>query len=166
MIESEEESNKDSIIEAFNLKNEDQTNMSEESIEDLKAYIKNLDDEELESELPRRIFTSMRKLANHIAKLDKDEYGDYIYREKDENDRLSQRFKKASNILKFWLNLLKSTNRYRINSFNSIKNEKPTTLNQNTQTDSFKPMKIKTASDLRKNFKKRNSVKSPDMVQK
>lgn len=53
----------------------------EERLTDLEEFIKNIEDNELQTELPRRIFNASRVVASRIARLDKDEYGDYVYRE-------------------------------------------------------------------------------------
>lgn len=124
---SESSDDTDSIIEAFNLKNKEVKQDDEDSISDLKTFVQKMDEEELQTELPRRIFKSIRGLAHKIAILDKDEYGDYIYREKDPSDDASQRLKKASNVLKFWLNLLKSANRHNISHNEDAKEQKPET---------------------------------------
>lgn len=84
----------------------------EDSISDLKAYVQNVEEDELQTELPRKIFNASRIVAQRISELEKDEYGDYVYREKDTNDQASQKLKQASEVLKFWLNLLKSANRF------------------------------------------------------
>jgi len=161
--EIEEESDKDSIIEAFNLKNGPNDNENEESLSDLKTFVKSMDDDELQTELPRRIFNSIRGLAQNIATLEKDEYGDYIYREKDLSDNASQNLKKASNILKFWLNLLKSANKHTITSQEELKEIKPETANKEIQVGLSKLLTIKTSTIAKRNFKLKNTIKSPDI---
>jgi hypothetical protein len=52
-----------------------------EQISELEVYVKNIESNELQTELPRRIFNASRVVAERISKLDKDEYGDYVYRE-------------------------------------------------------------------------------------
>ena len=112
LVESEKSSEDNSIIRIFSLQNKMHVDEDEDSVSELKTYINNMEKDELQAELPRRIFNASRIVAQCIAELDKDEYGDYVYREKDMSDEASQRLKKASDVLKFWLNLLKSVNKY------------------------------------------------------
>lgn len=44
-------------------------------------FVKNMGEEELQAEVPRQIFNASRVVAHRISNLDKNEYGDYIYRE-------------------------------------------------------------------------------------
>jgi len=107
----------DSLIKLFSLNLADDFGEEEEEhISDLEAYLKNIESEELQTELPRRIFNASRVVAERISKLDKDEFGDYVYREDgniqffillDPKDLKSIRLKKASEVLKFWLDRLK-----------------------------------------------------------
>ncbi|CAI2360538.1 unnamed protein product [Moneuplotes crassus] len=163
---SESSSDTDSIIEAFNLKNKEVKQEDEDSISDLKTFVQKMDEDELQTELPRRIFKSIRGLAHKIAILDKDEYGDYIYREKDPCDDASQRLKKASNVLKFWLNLLKSANRHNISQNEEAKEQKPETCNKEIQVEISKVGANKMGVNPRKSFKKRFSVRHIDIKQR
>ena len=44
-------------------------------------FVKNMGEEELQAEVPRQIFNASRVVAHRISNLDKNEYGDYIYKE-------------------------------------------------------------------------------------
>jgi hypothetical protein len=65
---------------SLNIKNNNLED-EEDQINDLEVYIQNIEDNDLQTELPRRIFNASRLVAHRIANLDKDEYGDYVYRE-------------------------------------------------------------------------------------
>ena len=69
------------MIKIFSLQNKNHFEDQIEQISDLEAYIRNIGIDDMQTELPRRIFNASRVVAQRIANLDKDEYGDYVYRE-------------------------------------------------------------------------------------
>ena len=77
----ERNDSEDSLIKLFTLNNKDNLEEEEDQLSDIEVYLKNVENEELQTELPRRIFNASRILAHRISKLDKDEFGDYVYRE-------------------------------------------------------------------------------------
>lgn len=155
----------DTIIRVFGLKNGGTLEDEEDSISDLKAYVQNVEEDELQTELPRKIFNASRIVAQRISELEKDEYGDYVYREKDVDDLASQNLKQASEVLKFWLNLLKSTNRF-MNTTEEINQQvsHPETDDKEIQVELETKLTLsKNVVQVRKSFKRKHSIKSSEM---